>query len=286
MGMYKRGNEGSLEDIGLVEKSRRILFEDHPITEYEPETTEEVATFRFVFGCIIWLDILSSIVAGTAPHLLPYHSRAITLNSQNKLQDIMGCKDGVILLVGRLAAIYGQKGQASQHATFDCSQLEQIVDEMSQEIQCGLTQGALGNINISSAISAPSFNTMLDPPTLVTHMFLHMASIYLHLLVQGFQHLILLDKTTSEAMTMLRTQTSTNLLPSLVCPLFFIGCVARQEDKQFFRSVFSSPPLLDPLLKHRGRILPILEDIWSKRATILGFGWEGCVELTKNLLLI
>jgi hypothetical protein len=106
------------------------------------------------------------------------------------------------------------------------------------------------------------------------------------MLVQGFQHLILLDKTTSEAMTMLRTQTSTNLLPSLVCPLFFIGCVARQEDKQFFRSVFSSPPLLDPLLKHRGRILPILEDIWSKRATILGFGWEGCVELTKNLLLI
>jgi hypothetical protein len=192
----------------------------------------------------------------------------------------------VILLLGRLAAIYGQKGQASQHATFDCSQLEQIVDEMSQEIQCGLTQGALENINISSAISAPSFNTMLDPSTLVTHMFLHMASIYLHMLVQGFQHLILLDKTTSEAMTMLRTQTSTNLLPSLVCPLFFIGCVARQEDKQFFRSVFSSPPLLDPLLKHRGRILPILEDIWSKRATILGFGWEGCVELTKNLLLI
>ena len=119
--MYKRGNEGSLEDIGLVEKSRRILFEDHPITEYEPETTEEVATFRFVFGCIIWLDILSSIMAGTAPHLLPYHSRAITLNSHNKLQDIMGCKDGVILLLGRLAAIYGQKGQASQHATFDCS---------------------------------------------------------------------------------------------------------------------------------------------------------------------
>jgi C6 transcription factor Pro1 len=284
--MYKRSNEGSLENTGLVEKSRTILSEDHPITEYEAQITEEIATFRFVSGAIIWLDTLSSITAGTTPHLLPYYSHIIVPNSQAKLQTIMGCKDSVILLLGRIAAIYEQKVQASKNAAFDCSHLEQRVDEISGEIQCSLTQVALEGFNIYGSTSPTMFNIVLDPKRFITQLYLHMASIYFHLLSQGFQNLVLLDTTISGAMNMLRVETSRNLLPSLVCPLFFIGCVAREEEKQFFRDVFSMLPLLDPLLKHRGRVLPFLEEIWSKRTTVLGFGWEDCVELTKNILLI
>ncbi|KAE9365024.1 hypothetical protein N431DRAFT_354061 [Stipitochalara longipes BDJ] len=286
MSMYNRGSEGNLSGFGLVEKSRVILFEDLTLTKYEPEITEEVTNFRFVFGTLIWLDIVSSITAGSAPHMQHYHSSVMVSNSQTKLEDIMGCKNGVMLQISRLAALYAQKTQALQQGPFDCSSLEEIVDDISREIQSGFADKALVELNTPESCFTTPFNVALDFRMVVTRMFLYAASIYLRLLVQGFHNVEGLDTTISEAMFMLQTQTTANTLPYLVCPLFLVGCVAREEDKEFFRTSFTSPPLLNPLLKHRRMILPILEEIWSKRTTVLGFGWQDCVELTKNLLLI
>jgi C6 transcription factor Pro1 len=286
MGMYQRCNEGNMSAIGLAEKSRAILYENLPLTEYEAEITEEIVNTRFVFGTLIWLDIFSSITAGTTPHLLFYHASALALTSQIKLEVIMGCKNSVMVQMGRIAALFGQKCEAIQQGPFDCSSLEQTVVDIDRDIQCGLTQGALETFNISGTASATTFNMTSDPSILITRMFLHAASIYLHLVVQGFQNLELLDTTISEVMTMLKTQTSVQILQALICPIFFIACAAKQDDEPFFRNAFSSPPLLDPSLKHRGKILPILDQIWTGRRTILGFGWEDCVELTKDILLI
>jgi hypothetical protein len=91
----------------------------------------------------------------------------------------------------------------------------------------------------------------------------------------------------SEATKLLQDNTSKQLLPAMVTPLFIIGCVARQGDEQkFFREIFSSPQMLDPLMIHRERILSILEVIWTARQTTSDFAWEDCVELTKDILLI
>jgi hypothetical protein len=286
MGICDRCHEGNLSGIGVAETPRNNVFGNQAITNYEAEATEETVNFRFVSGALIWLDIFSSITAGTTPQLLSYHSVSIDPDSQINLANIMGCNNNAMLQLGRLAAIYGQKSEALRHGDFDCSQLEQVVDDISREIQCGLAQGALEDFNISGDASATAFHTIADSSKLVTHLFLQMATVYLHLIVQGFQNLTLLDTTISDAIKMLQSRTPTHLLPALVCPLFLIGCVAKEEDKQFFRHVFSTLPLLDPLLNHRGRILPILEDVWSRRGTVLGYGWVDCVALTKDLLLI
>jgi hypothetical protein len=284
--MYRRVCEGDISRFGLAEKSRAVLFEGFPLTEYEPEVVEEVANFRFMFGTMIWLDILSSVTAGTAPNLQHCHSSVMASTSSTKLEDIMGCKHDVMLQIGRIAALYAQKTEALQRGGFDCSSLEDIVDDISRKIHSGFADEVLVELIPPGVCSPTTVNALLEPRRLVTRMYLYMAAIYMRMLVQGFHNLEGLDKTTSEVMALLQTQTPTDLLPSLVCPLFFVGCTAREEDKQYFRNTFSSPPLLNPLLKHRGRILPILEEIWSKRTTILGFGWPDCIELAKNLLLI
>jgi len=113
-----------------------------------------------------------------------------------------------------------------------------------------------------------------------------MASIYLHLVVYGFQDLGLLDTTVSAAMTILSTKTPVHLLSTLVSPLFVIGSVVGMEDEHFFRTIFSSPPLWNPLLKYRQKILPALEEIWSRRRTSPSFTWENSLELTHDMLLL
>ncbi|KAK9350502.1 fungal-specific transcription factor domain-containing protein [Lipomyces doorenjongii] len=283
---YHRVCREKLVYLGLTEKSRTMLLEDLPLFEEGPVVREGVVIFRFLAGTIVWLDITSSITAGTAPRLLPYHFHVAAPNSQTKLEDIMGCKNWVMLEIGRIAALHDHKTQALQQARFDYTEFEQTVGDIGREIQCGLTQGALEGFDISDRDSTAVFNTMSEPITLVTRIFAYMASIYLHLVAHGFQQLDVLDTTISEAMGMLRSRLSFQLLPPLVCPLFVIGSVARQGDEQFMRMLFSSPPLLDPLLEHRGRILPILEEIWSRRQSTPGFAWKDSLELTRDLLLL
>ena len=271
MNMYQQGCKENFAHFGLAEKSRTILFKDLVLPESEPVVAEEVMGFRFLSGTMIWLDITSSIMAGTAPHLLPHHFSVFASNSQTKLENIMGCKNWLMLQIGRIAALHERKTQALQQGRFDSTEFEQNMGDITREIQCGLTQEAL---------------EVSDPSKLVTHIFAYMASIYLHLVIHGFQELKVLDTTISGAMRMLQTQISIHLLPALVSPLYIIGSVARPGDKQFFRNVFSSPPLLDPVLKHRGRILPILEEIWSRRQTTHGIAWKDSLELTYDILLL
>jgi len=284
--MYQNGHKKNLAPFGLAENSRTILYEDRPLLESEHEAVEEIVNFRFLSGTIIWLDITSSITAGRAPHLLPYHTCIIAPNSQTKLEGIMGCRNWVMLQIGRVASLHEGKIQAMRQQQFDCTELKQTAADVSRQIQCGLAQLALEAFNISERDSAAMSEPMLDPPTLVTYIFAHMASLYLHLVIEGFHKLEVLDTTISEAMRMLRTRTPTQILPALVSPLYVIGSVARQVDEQFFRDIFSSPPLLDPLLKHRGRILPMLEEIWSKRRTAHLFAWEDSLEFAHDMLLL
>lgn len=286
MNMYQRGYTENLARFGLAEKSRTILFQDLALFEHDPMVVEEVVSFRFLAGTIFWLDITSSITAGTAPYLLPYHSSVIASSSQTKLEDIMGCKNWVMLQIGRIARLHEQKAQASQRGHFDCIDFEQIVGDISREIQFGLAQGAMEGFNISERDSIPILKMMSDPTGIVTRTFAYMASIYLHLITHGFQELELLDTTISGVMRLLETQIPAHLLPALVSPLYIIGCVARQGDHHIFRSIFSSVPLLDPLLEHRGRILPILEEIWSRRRTKPCLLWQDSLDLTSDLLLL
>jgi hypothetical protein len=103
----------------------------------------------------------------------------------------------------------------------------------------------------------------------------------------GFQRLENLATTISETIEILRNDASKQIFSAMVTPLFIIGSAAREGDEQnFFREVFSSPQLLDPLMIHRERILSILEVIWSTRQTTSAFAWQDCVELTKDILLI
>ena len=156
--MYQQGYTENLVRVGLAEKSRTILFEDLSLSEYEPVVAEEAVNFRFLAGTMVWLDIISSITAGTAPHLLPHQFSVFASNSQTKLEDIMGCKNWVMLQIGRIAALHEYKTQALQQGRFDCTEFEQTVGDITREIQCDLTQGVLEGS---------------DPSTLVTHFCLY-----------------------------------------------------------------------------------------------------------------
>lgn len=282
--MYEKANEKQLSSFGLAATSRTAILDGLPAPEYQPGVTEEVASFKFLNGMLISLDITYSITAGTAPRLLHCHSTVIASNSQTQLEEIIACKNWVMLQIGRIAALYDQKTQYLQKSLFDCTEFGRIVEDISREIHKGFTQGSIERFETSEAEYGMS--PTISDTAVVTHIFTCMASIYLHLVSHGFQCLGVLDTTISEVTRMLRGEVPARLLPALICPLFIIGSVSRREDQGLFRNIFSSPPVLDPLMKHRERILPILEDIWSRGGNESSFSWEGALEYTSNIILV
>lgn len=289
--MYQRGHKQNPGYFGMNETPLEVTYEDLPISEQEAADAEQIATFKLLGGKLMWLDIIFAVTSGAAPSLRSYHSLVLASNSETQLEDIMGSRNWIMLQIGRIAALHEHKMQTLQQGLFDCAAFKQDVADITQDIQCGLTQGALEDFNISDSdptatFCAASSNAVSDPTLLITHSFAYMATIYLHLVAHGFQNLELQEATILSATRMLQTQISDQILPALIAPLFVIGSMANKEDEQYFRGIFSSPPLSNPSLKHRERILPILEEIWSRRRTESGFFWHECLELTSDILLI
>jgi len=197
----------------------------------------------------------------------------------------MGCENWVMVQIGRISALHERKSQASRPGHLNLAESEKTMDEMSMDIQVCLTHRSIEAFNTSGG-TVKTTDGLLHMSTLVTRVFASMAFVYLHLATQGFQNLDALHSTISEAMSVLQTTISAHLVHALVAPLFVIGCAASQEKQLFFRNMFSTLPLLDPLLQHRRRFLPVLEEIWSRRQTSLGFTWKESLELTKDIMLL
>ncbi|EHK49378.1 uncharacterized protein TrAtP1_010594 [Trichoderma atroviride] len=273
--------------LRLTESAKQILREDRPVSQNEPTVAEEVACFRFVNGTTTWLDIIYAITTGKAPILLPHLSSILSCDSQFQLSDIMGCQNSVMLQIGRIAAQHEQNILVGREGPLMYAAMNQGAADIVVEIQRCLTEEAFVRLDLSGRNSAGVSSTMHDPRTLITRIFAQMALVYLHLVVHGFRDLELVSGAAiSEVMEILQSQISQSLLPALVLPLFIIGASASEGDQPFFRDAFSRPPLLEPMVKHRARILPILEEVWRRKQTLPEFGWSDCLELTPDILLL
>ncbi|KAK5064904.1 hypothetical protein LTR84_000738 [Exophiala bonariae] len=299
MSMYDRGYSHDLKPFRLAERSRIILQDDLPLGEEDDSfVSEEVISFRFLTGTIIWLDIVSCITRGTAPVLSSYHPRVLAPDSQVDVGKIMGCRNRIMLQIGRTAALVEQwqqqQIQEARSGTFECKPLRQTAYDIYQEIQCEIAHLAKEDGFVSEADSILDFDLATvpgeDPEMLITRLFACMASIYLRLITQRSfpSSLTSLDESIHvEAMTRLRDRIPGKLLAALVCPLFIIGSIANTEsDKQYFRDVFSQAPLSASIYQDRAKILPVLEKIWSRRRVDSTFGWNDLLAIADGVLLL
>lgn len=198
----------------------------------------------------------------------------------------MGCKNWVMLQIGRIAGLHEYRAASMRQGYVNCAEFKLRADKIKEELQSGLAESTLSFLSISDPEFASSCNPFISPQMFTTQLFALAASIYLHLVIFGYQQdSEALNTMVSEAVTLIRRHIPADLIHALVCPLYIIGSAARCEDETVFRYIFSSPPLLDPSLEHRAKFLPFLEEIWRMREA--GWEWETNIQLSgSNLLLL
>ncbi|KAJ6160745.1 fungal-specific transcription factor domain-containing protein [Penicillium chermesinum] len=221
--------------------------------------------------------------AGTAPKLLAHHS--LIENSINiDLWRIVGCKNWVMVKLGLIASLQERKIQSQQRGTSDHAAFFSELCTIRRDIEGHMAQDQMEGLTFS-AETYTSLDPML-PRSVVTRAYGYMALVYLHLVGHGFEDLDVVDSTFNEAIRLLQTNMTAQILPALVCPLFVIACVSCESHQQYFRDAFSRLTQVDPSFGHRGMISPVLEEVWKQRCSTPGFSWTNIVNLTHDLLLI
>lgn len=279
--------EACWAELKLMGLSSAASSPDTTLDKNEFPTSEDDVASRFLWGVVIWLDIISCITTGKPPQLQSVHNDAISPHSPIQLEYIMGCKNWAMIQIARIAVLQEDKMKATHDGIFDPTDFEKRADVIRRELRNWLTQGFLGNLRISNTDPQVSHPAM-PSTTLVTRIFTLAAFIYLHVIVSGFQlQTDELNTTIWEAMTLLRTQFPAASMHTIVCPLYIIGSVVKDEDRYFFRKVLSTAPLLEPSLKHRSKILGLLEQIWNIRDTTTGsWTWDDSIRLSHYSLLL
>nr|AGO59048.1 PtaR3 [Pestalotiopsis fici] len=285
--VYDQNCRDKLEHLDLSEASKTILRNDQRLAVDGALVTQEVTTFRFMGGSIIWLDILSSLAAGSVPRLLSYHQGVLDAASQVKLENIMGCKNWLMCQIGRIAALQGHRRQDGWTSQRHGIKLHSIAADIKSEIESGMAREALESLNIQTSDSCGINNSSTNSVTLTTRMFAFMAIIHLHLVTHDFERLDNLRETIADAIRLLQSQVPCSMIPVIVAPLFIIGCVAAQGDEQsLFRASLASDTSQHRLYRHRKDVLSALEEIWSKRQTSTDYTWNDVLDMGQHKYLL
>ncbi|KAG5957510.1 hypothetical protein E4U58_005927 [Claviceps cyperi] len=274
--MYRCAMTGGTRHAKQTEEALAILRSSMPSEGEAADLCEDVSSMRFMSSAVLWLDIVGSVTEGAEPRLLSMHDQDLGTGSGIRLEEVMGCQNQVMVQLARIAAL---------QATWKSVEVSANGYEVA-DIQNALHRAHRDSLALMQEEHAPQ-RRICRTIAIVSIMFCHAAGVYLHLITNGFRDDHTLQQLTADAMPFLRTEVTAELTTGLVCPLFIIGCAATTTDEQaLFRTTFSSHEFLNPLFKHRPRLLPILEEIWRERWKNDAYSWNNVVRLSRDILLV
>ncbi|ESZ99031.1 hypothetical protein SBOR_0565 [Sclerotinia borealis F-4128] len=149
--------------------------------------SENTITFQFLFGVVLWLDIVSCVTTGKSPQLLDLHPVAFGAKAQIKLEKIMGCKNWAMTEIGRISMLHESKRDGLQGGIFDAHSFENQVENIRQTIRRGLNEQFLSELRITNPSSTSHVESRIGPQDIITRLFTRAAYIYLELVAGGFK---------------------------------------------------------------------------------------------------
>ncbi|KAB8304778.1 hypothetical protein EYC80_004126 [Monilinia laxa] len=211
-------------EIGLL-ASNETAFNTLPVA-CELRDSERSIIFLFLFGVVIWLDIVSCVNTGKSPHLLDLHPLAFDSKAQIKLENIMGCNNWVMTELGHISMLHSSKRDQIQGGIFDTHSFENQAENIRQTIRRGLNEPFLTDLRITNADSTSPIKPKISPQEIITRLFSRAAYVYLELVVGGFKRIEEspdLHNIIAEPMMILLTLPRGDIFRAIVCPLYILG---------------------------------------------------------------
>ena len=297
-----------IQQIWISKFSSDSLLWKHGRFQTMHAPSSELMAFRFFSALLLVDDIVASTALGEEPKLYKYHETIIGdgqwgPESDDKiplrLDGILGCQNWVMVAVAQISVLNAWKQQQKQAGDFDMVELVRRAEGIKDTITANLaynetTLSLSASINKSSVLDSflPWRNQEPSPvmsSVLVTRIWAHAASIYLSVVISGWQPL---STPVRHNVTRVLELLTTHKLPPAVLrtvawPFCVAGCLADPAEESCFRRIVEAlqPPSIHGLL---WKALEVMESVWCNRGSRDCNKWDlaACFRQSGYLVLL
>ena len=244
------------------------------------QSSPDNAALNFFTGAILWFDILACVSTGLEPYLANYHDRlllsaSLPISSQGgpsgpiELHTIMGCRNWMMVVIGRIATLKMWRGKCIESGTLDINRVAETAGNIQLEIEFNCSR-------ISEELNALREQYSGPPPhhqpqvykeytaLVVTQIFACAGLIYLQTVVSSDPSVLHIQGALQNIKMAMSLILDPRMFRGLVWPLCVAGCMASsQRDQEFFRNTVESAILDSPRFGNSGQALQILEKSWE-----------------------
>ncbi|KAH2237581.1 hypothetical protein KXW14_000957 [Aspergillus fumigatus] len=240
---------------------------DHTTSTPHIETLspDDPCTTGVLLGSFISLDIIASASTRRPPFLNIDHAQVLR-NPCISLESIIGCSNSVMGLIFEISSLdrWKEESQAIRKLSIiDLAERgRQIEERLRQELadMDTLPETSPSLLNRSKVLSVPA-----DPD--VNRLFALSALIYLHVVISGAHpELPEIADAVSQVIAVFKRLWDPRLLQSvLVWPFCVAGCLALEEQQNFFRALFSASEITESTVGTCFEAFRIMEKCWEAR---------------------
>lgn len=228
---------------------------EHPLVE-------EQNAVNLLTGVTIYLDVISCVTLNIVPRMSEIHENLLDASSNEiQLQQIFGCDNWVILLIGKIAGLRMDDASPDSNATAITNDFRPKHCSIKAELESGIHE----NSHFVEQLECTDEYTFSPGTTvrIVTHIYALAALIYLGIMLPGAHDWCEEVRATVASITKaLKLAKYTAAAQSLTWPIYIAGSVAIGSEREFFRDIFYQASS-HSLAGNRRRTLEKLEEIWE-----------------------
>ncbi|VUC29896.1 unnamed protein product [Clonostachys rosea] len=222
---------------------------------------------EFLYANALWFDIFACVSTGDTPVL---HYRSWLAIGQFKMQDVMGCHNWALALIGDITHLRKWKDDMDRQGLLSARELvnkgQAIESELEEKI---------------SLLCSTNDETCSKSHTIwITHIFALAALVQVHTVVSGpLPSLPEIQSTVQRAIDLLTSKPKNCSLQGIVWPLCVIGCMAEPRPQFFFENLISGMATEYRKLGNSSTVLQIMKGCWALQQN----GRKDCTSAMSEL---
>lgn len=210
------------------------------------------AGVRFCAALLIFVDIIASIALQEPPALLPYHATVLAekddgvdlpSDAEIHLSAVIGCRNGVMRSIAEISMLNVWKNEQITMDSLDAMELFDRASQITRSLKSDMVgiQNEKITRSVSDSHTCGPLDLALDPfaSSPSTLVWARAAQLYLTVVVSGWQLLSQDIRTNVGHIIVLLKDVPAYQLRALVWPICVAGCLALEEEKNFFLRLFA-----------------------------------------------
>jgi hypothetical protein len=240
----------------------------------------------FLLASFIWLDIIASASARSAPILKISHSQVLgTLGVS--LESLIGCSNSVIGLILEVSLLDEWKKSAQSANTLSVVDLAKRGEQLHKRLRHELVTLEVGYVGASPLGRSAGYTTAPAISDL-SRIYILSAVTYLHVVVSGpHPQVPEIEKSVSETIVAFKRLKDPRLIRHMVWPFCITGCMALERHYDLFRGLASRAGINKWDTGTCFEAIQVMEECWKARITSSkGCDWATAMKLRGAVVFL